>query len=93
MINHLIWYPVSVACQLNRVPTSNISLPHCTKMAKEDLVKTNASLWLQFEENTKGEVTRLTCSTCKFKKGIQYNRDFSDMWIKGCTNLRPEDIY
>ena len=52
------------------------------------LVKTNASLWLQFEENTEGEVTLLTCSVCKqFQKEIQYNHDFSDVCIKGSTNL------
>ena len=65
----------SAACgrQLNCALKNNRSLLRSTnlksstilKWLKEDLVKTTASLWLQFEENTKGEVTILTCSNCK----------------------------
>ena len=55
----------------------------------EDLAKRNAVVWLKHEDDGKGHVSLMKCSICtEFKNQIQHNRDFSDAWIKGTSNLR-----
>ena len=59
------------------------------KWINDDLAKTNADVWLKHEDDRKGHVSLMKCSICtKFQNQIQHNRDFSDAWIKGTSNLR-----
>ena len=58
------------------------------KVINQDLIKTNAFVWLKYEDNGKGEVIQMNCSICtQFQKQIQHNRDFSDARIKGTYSL------
>jgi hypothetical protein len=59
------------------------------KWINDDLATANADVWLKHEDDGKGCVSLMKCSICtKFQNQIQHNRDFSDAWIKGTSNLR-----
>ena len=83
--------PVASAksAQPGRQKSRTLKSSTLAKWINQDLIKTNAFVWLKHEDNGKGEVIQMNCSICtQFQKQIQHNRDFSDAWIKGTYNLR-----
>jgi hypothetical protein len=66
-----------------------LKLQTLLKWINDDLATANADVWLKHEDDGKGCVSLMKCSICtKFQNQIQHNRDFSDAWIKGTSNLR-----